>query len=354
SGQKGFNISIIYYYVTQEGVKAESITIDPKSQKTVQVPVLAEDFVYLDSTTQNVLPISVKSIRNNAGQVDCSADLSSMALAVASYERLDYATQACDSGKQKECASYNPYGPATVMFFASEAGLNLSDPDERLCPFQQLASVKQICPNCTTVLNVGDSNITKLNEILRSANSTQVSGKAAITYIDVIGYNELLNNYPTCSFEEIMNSIANKSKLALYNYTKPSIIMRFGLKDGESVSNSACNWTGEMVTTAYQDFYGLWIPILAGSGVLGTAQYCLTDPCPSVDFYGLLTSGKTNKPWTDAWFREGCGRYYYAAEGLSFTTFSMKETNYSMCDPSRMLALLQSAQCAIGKYTLKS
>ncbi|MEM3369973.1 MAG: hypothetical protein QXE90_03965, partial [Candidatus Micrarchaeia archaeon] len=106
--------------------------------------------------------------------------------------------------------------------------------------------------------------------------------------------------------------------------------------------------------TAYQDFYGIWIPILAGSGVLGTAQYCLTDPCPSFDFYGLLTSGKTNKPWTDAWFREGCGRYYYAAEGLSFTTFSMKETNYSMCDPSKMLALLQTAQCAVGKYTLKS
>ncbi|MEM4159874.1 MAG: hypothetical protein QXO35_02620 [Candidatus Micrarchaeia archaeon] len=354
SGQKGFNISILYYYVSPEGIREESIIIDPNSKIQIFSPQQTEELVYIDNKTKNVLPISVKSIINSTGDIDCSTDLSSMALAIGSYERLDYATQACDSGKQIECASYNPYGPATVTFFASESGLNLSNESERLCAFQQLASVKNICPNCTTVLNVGDANITQLKDILNSANSTLILGKNAIEFVDVIGYDEFLNNYPSCSFEDIMNSIVNKSKLGLYNYTKPSIIMRFGLKDGTSNTNSACNWTDESIVTAYQDFYGIWIPILAGSGVLGTAQYCLTDPCPSFDFYGLLTSGKTNKPWTDAWFREGCGRYYYAAEGLSFTTFSMKETNYSMCDPSKMLTLLQTAQCAVGKYTLKS
>lgn len=354
SGTKGFNASILYYYVSPEGIRQDSITIDPNSKLQVFAPLQSEEMIYIDNKTKNVLPISVKSIINTTGGVDCSADLSSMALGIASYERLDYATQACDSGKQTECASYNPYGPATVTFFASEVGLNLSNSSERLCAFQQLASVKTICPNCTTVLNVGDVNITQLKEILDSANSTIILGNKSLDYIDVIGYDEFLNNYPTCSFEDIMNSIVNKSKLGLYNYTKPSIIMRFGLKDGVSNTNPACNWTSESIVTAYQDFYGLWIPILAGSGVLGTSQYCLTDPCPSLDFYGLLTSGKTNKAWTDAWFREGCGRYYYAAEGLSFTTFSMKESNYSMCDPSKMLALLQTAQCAVGKYTLKS
>jgi plastocyanin len=343
SGDKGFNITIYYQYVDPHGITSEAIIIDPNSQKTITVPSspLPQEFAYIDSQTLNALPVAIKS---------CSgSDLSSIALGIGSYERLDYMSPDCDAGKRNECKSYNPYGPATVAFVSSEAGLNLSDSTELNCALGQLETVKQNCPNCTTVLNVGKVNITELNSILSAANS---SGK--LDKVDAIGYDEFLNEYPTCSFEDVMNSIVNKSKLGLYNYTKPSIIMRFGLKEGESLTNPACNWTGESITTAYQDFYGLWIPILAGSGVLGTAQYCLTDPCPSLDFYGLLTSGKTNKPFTDAWFREGCGRYYYNAEGLSFTTFSMKETNYSLCDPSRMLALLQTAQCAVGKYTLKS
>jgi plastocyanin len=343
SGDKGFNITIYYQYVDPHGITSEAIVIDPNSQKTITVPSspLPQEFAYIDSQTLNSLPVAIKP---------CSgSDLSSIALGIGSYERLDYMSPDCDAGKREECKFYNPYGPATVAFVSSETGLNLSDSAELNCALGQLETVKQNCPNCTTVLNVGKVNITQLNSILSAANS---SGK--LDKVDAIGYDEFLNEYPTCSFEDVMNSIVNKSKLGLYNYTKPSIIMRFGLKEGESLTNPACNWTGESITTAYQDFYGLWIPILAGSGVLGTAQYCLTDPCPSLDFYGLLTSGKTNKPFTDAWFREGCGRYYYNAEGLSFTTFSMKETNYSLCDPSRMLALLQTAQCAVGKYTLKS
>jgi plastocyanin len=343
SGDKGFNITIYYQYVDPHGITSEAIVIDPNSQKTISVPSspLPQEFAYIDSQTLNALPVAIKS---------CSgSDLSSIALGIGSYERLDYMSPDCDAGKREECKFYNPYGPATVAFVSSEAGLNLSDSAELNCALGQLETVKQNCPNCTTVLNVGKVNITELNSILLAANS---SGK--LDKVDAIGYDEFINEYPTCSFEDVMNSIVNKSKLGLYNYTKPSIIMRFGLKEGESLTNPACNWTGESIITAYQDFYGLWIPILAGSGVLGTAQYCLTDPCPSLDFYGLLTLGKTNKPFTDAWFREGCGRYYYNAEGLSFTTFSMKETNYSLCDPSRMLALLQTAQCAVGKYTLKS
>ena len=341
SGDKGFDITLSYQYVDPTGITQEGkVVVGPNSQSTINVPFASQEFAYVDEKSMNALPVTIKP---------CSGyDLSSIALSIGKYERLDYSSIECDSGKIEECKDYNPYGPATVTFVSSEAGLDLTDSEELSCALSQIKTIKTYCPNCTTVLNVGELNITQLNAILLEANRTNITSR-----IDVIGYDVFINDYPTCDFAEIMNSIVNSSKLALYNYSKPSILMRFGFKGGDSVY-AACNWTEESIVNAYTDFYGLWIPILAGSGVLGTAQYCLTDPCPSLDFYGLLTEGKTNKAYTDAWFKEGCGRYYYNAEGLSFTTFSMKETNYSMCDPSRMLALLQTAQCAVGKYTLKS
>ena len=54
------------------------------------------------------------------------------------------------------------------------------------------------------------------------------------------------------------------------------------------------------------------------------------------------------------WFKEGCGNYYYKAEGLSPLTFSATETNYSMCDPSKMFAVLQQMKCLTEEAGVKT
>jgi plastocyanin len=152
----------------------------------------------------------------------------------------------------------------------------------------------------------------------------------------------------TCSVDNIMNEKVALSKLALYNYKKPSILLELGAKEGSNAAGT-CNWTNDSIIKAYTDFYDWWVPILAGSGTIGAAQHCYQDKCISMDIYGLLDVKGNDKAWTNAWFKEGCGNYYYKAEGLMPLTFSLKETNYSLCDPSRMFALLQQMRCMLEK-----
>lgn len=158
-----------------------------------------------------------------------------------------------------------------------------------------------------------------------------------------------------CSLENVLNEKVALSKFALYNYQKPSILLEFGAREGEAASGK-CSWTNESIIQAYTDFYDWWIPILSGSGIIGAAQYCYQDQCslsPTRKDYGLYTLNGGEKAWTKAWFKEGCGNYYYKAEGLMPLTFSMKERNYSLCDPSRMFALLQQMRCALEREGVK-
>jgi hypothetical protein len=155
-----------------------------------------------------------------------------------------------------------------------------------------------------------------------------------------------------CSIDNIINEKIDLAKLALYNYTKPSIILKMGAKEGPGVNNT-CNWTNDTIKAAYEEFYDRWIPIMAGAGIIGAAQYCYSDPCPDYGYYGLYSERQKEKDWTTAWFKEGCGRYYYEAEGLTPLTFSTYETNYSMCDPSRMFALIQQMKCLEEKLGTK-
>jgi hypothetical protein len=191
------------------------------------------------------------------------------------------------------------------------------------------------------------------DEISATLNHINESNEYVFNNIDIIARNMLLNEYPGCDIEPIMKETINISKMLLYDFKKTTLLLDFGLKP-ENDSTGTCTWTEDAIKTAYSDFYGLWIPILAGSGTVGASQYCLSDPCPHNDNYGLLDTYSNEKPYTSSWFKEGCGRYYYYAEGLSLTTFSMYDTNYSMCDPSKMMAMLQSLQCDIGKQTLKN
>jgi hypothetical protein len=109
-----------------------------------------------------------------------------------------------------------------------------------------------------------------------------------------------------------------------------------------------------LIATAYDDFFDVWVPLMAGVGITGAAQYCLDDACPAFDYYGFNDQGGKEKPYTKNWFKTGCGRYYYEAEGLSPLTFSTEETNYSLCDPSRILALLQQFKCAFAKEGIRT
>lgn len=159
-----------------------------------------------------------------------------------------------------------------------------------------------------------------------------------ITNINLIAHSMRLDENAQCSFDDVMQNVINLSKIGLYEASAPSIILDAGAKA------EGC-WTNATIKRAYDDFFDLWIPQLADAGVIGVAQYCLKDPCPKRDYYGLYTAWMGKKNWTDAWLLEGCGNYYYRAEGLTPLTFPMAETEIALCNPGKMMALLQQLRC---------
>ena len=337
------NLNVVYEVLPEgfSAAQAAEIINVPRGVTTLRLSS-KESFVYVDQVLNRTLAVSVK---------DCSGeDMLTIASRIGGYERPDYKTADCDTGSRADCRLYNPYGVSTVAIVTTEEGLDLSNTKDMNCSIAEINAIKSACPNCTSALYVGQTNYTSLSAALSTMNA---SSPSTMQSLGLIAHSALVNNYPSCNIADIMNDKINMSKLALYNYTKPSIILDFGLKEGNNTYNN-CTWNNASITEAYSDLYGLWIPMLAGSGTVGLSQYCYTDPCPKNDNYGLFTARAAEKPYTGAWFREGCGRYYYNAEGLSLTTFSLTDSNYSLCDPSRMLAVLQSAECAIGKKTLKT
>jgi hypothetical protein len=152
---------------------------------------------------------------------------------------------------------------------------------------------------------------------------------------DLVAHSLLFNEYPECDLAPMMERLVNMSKMTLYKYHTPSVLLKMGAKE-----QPPC-WNNETLTAAYKSFYSDWIPILAGSGFIGAAQYCYGS-CPGEGNEGYNIQGKT---FSDAWFKEGCGGYYYEGNGLSLLTFSSRESNYSFCDPSKMFLLLQQMKC---------
>ncbi|VVB73963.1 Uncharacterised protein [uncultured archaeon] len=342
-GNIGAKLTLVYEYLPAFLLAGTDVPISLPPFGSKQVTLTnKEDFVYVDKKLLKSMTVSVK---------DCDGtDVSSIAERIGQYERSDYKTSACDTGDQADCADYNPYGPATVAILTTEEGLDLTNATERACALAQLGVIQSACPQCTSALYVGDMNISDTRSLLSGIND---SDPALLNGTRMIARSALLNDYPTCSIDDVMNDLINSSKQTLYTYEKPTVLLDFGIKASNSTAGN-CTWTNESIISAYTDLFGIWIPLLAGSGVVGISQHCYTDPCPQNDNYGLLTDVGADKAYTPSWFQEGCGRYYYNAEGLSLTTFSMADTNYSLCDPSRILAVLQSAECGIGKKTLKS
>ena len=339
TGGAGVKITLIYDYLSGAGTtQGQQILVPAGGSRTITPPSKGE-YTYLDKDLLKTATIAVK---------DCSgSDIGYIASRIGGYERSDYKTRACDTGNKSECRSYNIYGPATIGILTTEDGLRLDDAADMNCASDQLINLKSNCPNCTSALLIGKTDVNKLASAL-----SQLEAKGTVNKIDLIAHTALANDYGSCNIADIMNEKINLSKFALYNYQKPSVLLDFGIKPGNNTAKT-CEWTDASISEAYNDFFGLWIPILAGNGVIGASQYCYKDACPKLDYYGLVDRFSRDKKYTDAWFKEGCGKYYYNAEGLSLLTFSPYETNYSLCDPSRVLALLQQMECGIGKQTLK-
>ncbi|VVB73977.1 Cupredoxin-like domain protein [uncultured archaeon] len=343
SGGIGAKLTIVYEYLPAFlSFGTDPPIVVPPLGTAATTLTKKEDFSYIDQKLLKSMSVSVK---------DCDgSDLSSIAERIGQYERPDYRSSACDTGDQDDCASYNPYGPSTISVLTTEEGLDLNNATERACALAQLSIITSACPQCTSGLYVGGMNTSDIGSLLHDMREGE---PALFNGLDVIARSGLVNDYASCDIDAYMDDLVNSSKKTLYDYNKPSIVLDFGIRDGNNSANN-CTWTNESIVAAYNDIFGIWIPILAGSGTVGLSQHCYTDPCPQNDNYGLLTSRSAEKPYAAAWFREGCGRYYYNAEGLALTTFSMNDTNYSLCDPSRILAVLQSAECSIGKKTLKT
>jgi hypothetical protein len=373
NGNSGVTLDVLYDYVEKTGCPGdESIPIGAGDSWTDPVigNAVPDSVTYMDSMIPRAFHIAVK---------ECDgSDIAAIARAIGRYERPEYATGKCDAGKMPGCEDYNPYGPATVAILTTEEGLDLNNPEELRCAGEQLATAKAECPNCFTSLYVGKTNLASIKTAFQNSfvqayadsashsaylnsytgdvckeiceiDALQVSigckGEDAATCLSTIveDKEKCITDCSTCNIDNVLNEKIAMSKWLFYSQGKLSFLLDVGAKIGKD--SGICEWTDEQIVSAYTDFYDTWIPIMAGSGIIGAAQNCYQDPCIKFDQYGLYTESNDEKNWTKTWFKEGCGNYYYKAEGLSPLTFSATETNYSMCDPSKMFAVLQQMKC---------
>jgi len=173
----------------------------------------------------------------------------------------------------------------------------------------------------------------------------------------------VLNVYPRCPTDYRFNPKTDRCeknrcspKTGYTNlvdcFIKPDGTCNMKFKDPYSPQlcekvNSQVNWTNETIRNAYDEFFDRWIMQLAAAGYIGAAQYCYKDPCVGNDYYGVYTEWEGKKAWSDAWFKSGCGRYYYNAEGLSLLTFDMNYTEVPLCNPGKYMAILQQLKCLV-------
>ena len=335
STDKGnLSVSFLYTYLNPQKLGNVTIgTIKPEESITLANLPLGQK-AYFVQDGKGAFNLQVKTCEGS--------DMNDMAGKIGSYERQDYAPPTntiCDSGGQTGCTKFNPYGPSTVAILTTEQGLNFSNPNDVQCAKDEVTSIKSTCQRCTSAINVGEAN--------RSVVKTLLDDAKARGSTDIVARTVLLNNMPNCTFSDLMDSIINDSKFSLYTYQKPSIILDFGLKSGSNKAGT-CSWTNETIGKAYDDLFLLWTPQLAGAGIIGLSQTCYSDPCPLLNYYGFYTENGAAKDYTDAWFKKGCGGYYYNSEGLTMTTFGMTESQYVACDPSKVFAMLQGFLCTIN------
>jgi hypothetical protein len=324
----------MYTYLDLQKLGKSQIQVIPSGQSITLSNLALGQNAYFVEGGKGAFSLRVK---NCEGQ-----DVSEMAGSINGYARLDYAPPgnvACDAGGQTGCEKYNPYGPATVAIMTTEEGLDFSKSNDLQCAKDQAVSIKSNCPRCTSAINVGEGDSSVVKRLL---DDPSTNGST-----DLIARTEYLNNMPNCSFEEIMESIVNQSKFGLYKYQKPSVILDFGLRNGNNTAGT-CSWTSDMIAKAYDDLFLLWTPQLAGAGIIGLSQTCYSDPCPGDNYYGFYTENGNAKNYTDAWFKKGCGGYYYNSEGLTLTTFGMTDSQYVACDPSKIFAMLQGFMCMLN------
>jgi hypothetical protein len=259
---------------------------------------------------------------------------------VGRHELLEYSLPICEYGGIEDCTPYNPFGIATTAIITTESNLNLSNASQRQCAFDQVAAITENCPTCAAALYVGSANASKIASIFSQASITSTKSVP-----NLVAMSAILNDYSTCDIYSIFEEKKNTSKYILYNlsstYNKSiaSLILDFG------VNKSGC-WTNDTINSAISVLYDEIIPQIAGSGIIGLAASCLKDPCPTGD-YGFLDMSGKDKNLSREWFVEGCGKYYYSAEGLTLTTFSSQDRASSMCDPSRMFMMLQQMRCLL-------
>ena len=333
-------VTFVYTYLASAGLITGSQSYDIAPGDSVSITGLPiGTYAYLVKGQSRAFSLKVKECEGN--------DVSELAGRIGNYERSDYAppaNTACDFGDQADCKKYNPYGPATIAILSTEEALNFSDPAEIQCAKDQITTIKAACPNCTTALNIGQGDDSLVQSLL---SDPSVAGST-----DILARSLMMNDMPNCSFPDIMNSLINQSKFSLYTYKKPSVILDFGFKNGSNRAGT-CSWNNDSISQAYDDLFLLWTAQLSGSGIIGISQTCYEDPCPLRDFYGFYNQDGTPKEYTNAWFKKGCGNYYYGGEGLTLATFAMNESMYSLCDPSKVFAMLQSYMCTLGGSGLK-
>ncbi|MFH1285611.1 MAG: hypothetical protein ABIH99_03435, partial [Candidatus Micrarchaeota archaeon] len=247
---------------------------------------------------------------------------------------------------------YNPYGPATPAIITTEEGLNLGNLEERTCAMAQLKNIKSYCPNCTVALIADEMDEPAVKAILESNTGIIVLNHAdrapetiaSREYKDIVGLiaqSAILNDYNVaCNASKVWKIKEEFASKMVQEYGVPSIILDFG------VAEEGC-WTKEVVWKMYGELYDKEITQLAGAGIIGIAQRCLSDNnCYPYDArgFGLIDSTGTNKnPGFETWF-DKCGKYYYGMEGAAMTIFSADDKN-GVCDGSKIMSLYNDYKC---------
>jgi len=308
-------------------------TIPPGGEQNVSTGINSVGvYVFIHHTTPRAFVLYTKTCEGD--------DLIGIASSVGRHELLEYSLPICEYGGTEECTPYNPFGISTTAIITTESNLNLSNPNERQCAFDQVAAITENCPTCAAALYVGSANTSKIDSIFSQAGITNTKSVP-----NLVAMSALLNDYGTCDIHAIFGEKSNASKHILYNissrYNKTiaSLILDFGVKEG------GC-WTNETMGDAISVLYDEIVPQIAGSGIIGLAASCLKDPCLAGD-YGFLDSRGRDKNISREWFVEGCGKYYYNAEGLTLATFSSQDRASSLCDPSRMFMMMQQMRCLL-------